>query len=809
MRERTFGGHPARALLAALVLAGVLAGTLDAAAQTRRAPAKRPAGRAPAVKAAAEEEKVDTTGLLPPDRSRLLGAAFREGLLPAAAAVPAGMVEEQAVALAGDLGAGDEGSTPALLAALRAAGYGVRGRDGVVNFNQTGWQGITLDEWEVAAAAKLYGDGWGVGLGRLGDSLALISPEWKQETNAADLVQGIRAAATSDNPSLRFWGNFIIELGRNAAEPYDLRRDEDAARARLDAVQVLLILTRLAADLNYAGRRAQQRAELEREEVEQARGAVRFVNASYDGGAPRGRRAKFTKAAYATREPAAQGATPQPCTLGEMESLILDLNATGMGFGFGQLLGYLEAKKVVSQNPGQVLGAANAALTVLKFILSYAALESEIALEGGMLTRTKKAEHGERRALTAKVKMDVGKWQVLNCVRPALNAAGVDFSLPGNGALGGVRVDWNLGEGGDSRGYLGRVWHTATNMGKILNGEETGDSDAIVFLDVAAGATPGAEGKHYNYTDADGVSKIYAVGMKQKRDLSGEGLRPVMKRMGVDIDIQVKTMRITNGTAAAGTANDLAGNAIAFLTGDRLGFVAGAAAETAYRSNLGSSKTHYFPVKDWVPCDGRWRGTVTYHRVFDDAGSNPVKGIILDGGIKASRSHREYLAKIYVEQVPSPTNPHGELKTSARVVSVEEDFNYSRVFYNDSCFYEKNKNRVKTTETVSLRVEAGAASVVPDSFNLNFWGTKADFYFQIPDIPGKFHERTTKHTSGFCGDNKQEPPFQRTTDMKIDGIRYGDEMPVDPNNPFVLKGSKTINGDKSRLVLTWDFTRCQ
>ena len=48
--------------------------------------------------------------------------------------------------------------------------------------------------------------------------------------------------------------------------------------------------------------------------------------------------------------------------------------------------------------------------------------------------------------------------------------------------------------------------------------------------------------------------------------------------------------------------------------------------------------------------------------------------------------------------------------------------------------------------TVSLRVEAGAASVVPDSFNLNFWGTKADFYFQIPDIPGKFHERRRRVT---------------------------------------------------------------
>lgn len=803
MRERTYDRLPARALLATLVLAGVLSGSLSVAAQTRRAAAKRPAGKVAAVKPPAEEEKVDLKGLLPPDRSKLMGAAFRQGVLPQTTAAPAGSVEEQAVTLAGALSASDEGSTPALLAALHAAGYGVRGREGVVNFNRTGWQGITLDEWEVAAAAKLYGDGWGVGLGRLGDALALVNPEWKRETNAADIAAGIRAAATSDKAPLRFWGNFIIELGRRAATPYDLRRDEDVQRARLDAVQVLLIMTRLAADLNFVGRRAQrQRAELEREEFKQERGAVRFVNASYGGASRRGA-AKFTTAAHAAGEPVQQGAA-QPCTLGEMESLILDLNATGMGVGFGQLLSYLEAKKVVSENPGQIMGAANAALIVIKLILSYAALESEIALEGGMLTRTKTNSDGERKGLTAKVSMDVGQWQVLNCVRPAMNAAGLDFSLPGNGALGGVRVDWNLGEGGDSRSELGRVWHTATHVPEILDGQPL-EIDAIAYLD----QTEGAEKKHYTYTDADGVARTNVVGMRQKRDLSNEGVRPVMKRMGVDLNIQIKTMRINNGTGAAGTANDLAGNAIAFLTDDKLGFVAGTAAETAYRSNLGSSKTHYFPVKDWVPCDGRWRGTVTYHRVFDESSSNPVKGVILDGGIKAARMHREYVAQIYVEQVPNPTNAFGELKTSARVASVDEDFSYSRVFYHDSCGNRgAGSNRTKTTETVTLKVAAGARAVVPDYFQFNVWGTNAEFQFQLPDIPGKFQQQTTVHTSGFCT-NRQEPPFRRTSDTKIDGIRYGEQVPLDPNNPFVIKGSKTLNANGSKLVLTWDFSRCQ
>ena len=72
--------------------------------------------------------------------------------------------------------AGDANSTAALITALKAAGYGIRNVEGDVAF-ENGWQGIALEEWEVALLAKLYGTGYGVGLGRLSDSLTLIEPE--------------------------------------------------------------------------------------------------------------------------------------------------------------------------------------------------------------------------------------------------------------------------------------------------------------------------------------------------------------------------------------------------------------------------------------------------------------------------------------------------------------------------------------------------------------------------------------------------------------------------------------------------------
>jgi len=64
MRERPFERLATRALCATLVLACVLSGTLSVAAQTRRAPAKRPVNKAAAGKTTATDEKVDLNGLL-------------------------------------------------------------------------------------------------------------------------------------------------------------------------------------------------------------------------------------------------------------------------------------------------------------------------------------------------------------------------------------------------------------------------------------------------------------------------------------------------------------------------------------------------------------------------------------------------------------------------------------------------------------------------------------------------------------------------------------------------------------------------
>lgn len=46
--------------------------------------------------AAQTDEKIDLTGLIPPDKGKTMSAAYQSGVLPAPAAPPDGTVEEQA-----------------------------------------------------------------------------------------------------------------------------------------------------------------------------------------------------------------------------------------------------------------------------------------------------------------------------------------------------------------------------------------------------------------------------------------------------------------------------------------------------------------------------------------------------------------------------------------------------------------------------------------------------------------------------------------------------------------------------------------
>jgi len=807
-----------------------------ALAQTRRpAPRKRgaasPAPAAPSAGAAqgfAAERTLDLTKLVPSPKSRALGASYASGSLPAPAPMPPGTVAEQAVALAVRLSAGDEGSIPALYAAALASGFGVREQGGGVRRAAGGaGQGLVFEAWQLATMAKLYGDGYAVGLGRLASALGVAEPAFVGAPFAQMLVEDLRRAAVSENLSTRFWAQFIIELGRQAEQPYDLLLDEDVNRVSFDAVQLSFILTRFAADLHVTAKRGQA-ASLR---GARTRDGVRFAAASYGGG-PRvpamrvGRprqtypaaHATFTRASFAPAgadaEPAlAQeaggGTAPQPCPLQEIESIILDYNATMTTTAFGSLMGYLEGKGVGSAGKwAGIAGKANIVLTLLKFIATYAALNAEVTLEGGMLTRTKTTRDGERKMLTAKLAIDTGKWQALNCLRPALNAAGLDFSLPGSGALAGVRVQWRLIAGGDNRGYWGRVWHTATNVNNILDGKGTAnDGGAVVYLDTAHGATRDEDKHHYNYTDDNGESKVPAVGHGQEKDLSKERLKPVYRPLGVKVEIQVKTMKIKDGKGAAGTLGDLAGNVLAALTGDTLGSLVGTAAETAYRANWFPSKEFYFPVKDWVPCDGGWHGTVTVKQELRENVAETKRHLNGATTIHTTSRIHEYTGKITV----TPGGEERELKASA--VSELFDRTYS---FDSTMFYEYcgESRRLFTQEGRDTKYVEGKH--LDNDPSLSVSETSPGVFSLSAGIEGfkaAYTDRQQLNFKNHCEEYCDHKDSDETTkgEETVDriSVQLEDITPADPNEPHILRGSRTFDEGLFKTTVTWNLARCQ
>src|SRR5687768_11295410 len=227
-------------------------------------------------------------------------------------------------------------------------------------------------------------------LSHLASAFTRSVPAFKDLPLDTGILEGIRTAAKSNHPAVRFWGRFIVELGRNADVPFDLTSNVDPTKTRLDAIQVALILNRLAGDLAVLQKTGQ--AKLNQ--------PVRFAHANAS----------------------VQSAQPS-CGGSEVGDLILDPNALASTTLFGFLMNRLGGAFATY---GKVAGIANIVLTVFKFIVSYAALQVEITMDADELVRTKDLKPGEKRTLSATLKMDSGNWQQVNCLRPFLNLAGLD-----------------------------------------------------------------------------------------------------------------------------------------------------------------------------------------------------------------------------------------------------------------------------------------------------------------------------------------------------------------------------------------------
>ncbi|HVG38415.1 MAG TPA: hypothetical protein VM870_03945, partial [Pyrinomonadaceae bacterium] len=196
-------------ILALTLLAGVLTGALPARAQ-RRSGATRPAQAARKSAASTEPPRRPTETSLAWPSTSVLAQAWQTGELPAPLTVPAGDTDEVAAALAQKVAAKNQESVPALLTALQLAGFFITGRNGQVLHRPPDGrgQGLTINGWEVASVARMYGDHRSLSLDEFERQLRSVpvlrgfAPPG--QSGGAVLVEGIRRNADNTrNPYLR------------------------------------------------------------------------------------------------------------------------------------------------------------------------------------------------------------------------------------------------------------------------------------------------------------------------------------------------------------------------------------------------------------------------------------------------------------------------------------------------------------------------------------------------------------------------------------------------------------------------------
>ena len=529
-----------------------------------------------------------------------MAQAFRDGKLPAPLPRPTGTPEQAAAELAKRVMAEDEQSTAALLTAVQMSGFSVRADDGSLAYEsvQPG-QGIMIDAWEVAALAKVFGDGLQINLADLSNAFASGMPALKNAPVDKLLLDGLRAAANGNQPAMRFWADFIAELGRQSRKHYDLLMPYvDSAIVDLDAIQVSLILRRLAADLmiQEKSKKAQWAPPIHDWNWLSSQREL----ASYaleDGTQPHVRDAVWHPESGPRLVLVQEGGGSNlPCTLTEFASKLMDGYAYVSGKTFDALLEQVEREG--AEKYGKATSKANAVLALIKLIAFYACLETDVTMDGNPpLVRTQSIyQPGERRTLIGTVRENTKNWQAINCTRIALNGANLDISLPNDGPVEGVKTEWMLKEGGTRVSGTGITWGFVEFVAP--NGTPLIQTAMVPISNPAAPKTNG-----------EGHTTIDLEGMKQREPLSNPV--PVMKQAQVNFSVAAKAVSMSQDLI------DAAGNGVSFSKSS--GFVAGpltigigGLVETLLRSNIHLSKTLTIPVKDWVSCHGGWGGTISY-----------------------------------------------------------------------------------------------------------------------------------------------------------------------------------------------------
>jgi hypothetical protein len=315
-------------------------------------------------------------------------------------------LEIQVLMAADDLAGGAEASSVSM--AMMQAGFDQLTADGLVYFpGAEPKQGIAFEEGDASLIAAGLGDGPRLSVDDLVGGWAAMAPSQTVDALRAALVADLRAGAASTSETRRFWAQLVVQLGRTSPQAYDLLDPAVPGTSLLDPVQVAFLSYRYQAELFAAGRKA--------------------------AGLP-----------VQPRIAAAAAATPRPCTMTDTAATVMDGAALGTSTFMGSLIEEAGKTVAAAEKLGKFTGRANAALTFVKIIWTLLAFEAKVSADTGLLVRNWDGVAGDPAQLKATFRFNTGNAQIANCLRPALNAMGIDFSLPQDGPIANAGVDWEM-----------------------------------------------------------------------------------------------------------------------------------------------------------------------------------------------------------------------------------------------------------------------------------------------------------------------------------------------------------------------------